>query len=56
MTECLVVGVIRHEDVCKRKGTPILSFEERLILAKNCKFVDEIYEGAPYDCTMELLN
>jgi len=42
--------------VILRKGTPILTLEERVILVKSCKFVDEVVEGTPYDATIELID
>ncbi|EGR30689.1 hypothetical protein IMG5_125800 [Ichthyophthirius multifiliis] len=54
--EVLVVGVIAQDEITKRKGPPVLQYEERLAIAKACKWADEICENAPYDPTIELLD
>ncbi|KAL4476418.1 hypothetical protein ABPG74_010151 [Tetrahymena malaccensis] len=54
--ETLVVGVIAQDEITKRKGPPVLSYEERVGIAKACKWADEICEHAPYDPTIELID
>lgn len=56
MCDILVCGVIAQDEITKRKGTPVMTLEERLILAESCKWVDEVYLNAPYDPTIELLD
>lgn len=56
MCETLVVGVIATEEIEARKGTPIMNLEERLILARSCKWCDEVVANVSYDPTIELLN
>lgn len=52
----LVLGVVSTEEVIKRKGPPVLTYEERVGIARACKWVDEIYDNAPYDPSIELLD
>jgi len=40
LCEKLVVGVIKTEAIEDRKGTPIMSLEERKSLVEACKWVD----------------
>lgn len=34
----------------------MLTYEERAGIARACKWVDEVYDNAPYDPTLELLD
>lgn len=52
----LIAGVCSQEDVVKRKGKcwrytgPTISSErERYELVRQCRYVDEVYEGAPWN-------
>lgn len=54
--DILVAGVVSDEEVLKNKGPPILKLEERIELARACKWVDEVAEGVPYDPSEELLD
>ncbi|EGR30650.1 hypothetical protein IMG5_126990 [Ichthyophthirius multifiliis] len=56
LCETLVLGVVSQEEVLKRKGPPVLNYEERVGIARACKWVDEIFENAPYDPSLELLD
>eukprot|EP00252_Welwitschia_mirabilis_P017812 TRINITY_DN395_c0_g2_i1.p1 TRINITY_DN395_c0_g2~~TRINITY_DN395_c0_g2_i1.p1 ORF type:complete len:436 (-),score=76.89 TRINITY_DN395_c0_g2_i1:389-1696(-) len=44
----LVVGVVSDEEIIANKGPPVLSLEERLLMVKGIKWVDEVIEEAPY--------
>lgn len=50
------MGVVSTEEVIKRKGPPVLTYEERVGIARACKWVDEVYDNAPYDPSIELLD
>ena len=51
-----MVGVIATAEIEKRKGPPVMNLEERLMLAKSCKWADEIVSNVPYDPTIEILD
>ena len=60
-----MVGVIATDEIVKRKGPPVMTLEERImlgnliikfILAKSCKWADEIVADVPYDPTIEILD
>lgn len=42
LCDTLVVGVITSDAIRKAKGPPIMTDEERLALARACKWVDEV--------------
>ncbi|KAJ4763429.1 hypothetical protein LUZ62_073804 [Rhynchospora pubera] len=52
----LVVGVVSDEQIVANKGPPVLSMEERLILVKGLKWVDEVIPDAPYEISEEFMN
>lgn len=52
----MVVGVISDEEIALNKGAPVMTLKERLIVAKSCKWVDEVAEGVPYDATVAILD
>ncbi|KAJ3693475.1 hypothetical protein LUZ60_008955 [Juncus effusus] len=52
----LIVGVVSDEQIVANKGPPVLSMEERLILVKGLKWVDEVIPDAPYEITEEFMN
>ncbi|KAG0461693.1 hypothetical protein HPP92_021990 [Vanilla planifolia] len=54
--DVLVVGVISDEEIIANKGPPVLSMEERLILVRGLKWVDEVITNAPYAITEEFMN
>lgn len=56
LCEILVCGVVSTDEICKRKGEPVMTLQERLILAESCKWVDEVYVDAPYDPSIALLD
>ncbi|KAH7671658.1 Ethanolamine-phosphate cytidylyltransferase protein [Dioscorea alata] len=54
--DVLVVGVVSDEEIVANKGPPVLSMEERLILVRGLKWVDEVIVNAPYDINEKFLN
>ena len=44
----LIAGVCKQTDVEKFKGSCINTEHERVELVRSCKWVDEVYEGAPW--------
>jgi len=52
----LIVGVNSDETITKCKRAPIMSGKERLMMVKECKFVDEVIEDCPYIMNEEYLN
>eukprot|EP00252_Welwitschia_mirabilis_P017811 TRINITY_DN395_c0_g1_i1.p1 TRINITY_DN395_c0_g1~~TRINITY_DN395_c0_g1_i1.p1 ORF type:complete len:445 (-),score=73.82 TRINITY_DN395_c0_g1_i1:574-1908(-) len=44
----LVVGVVSDEEIIANKGPPVLSLEERIVMVKGVKWVDEVIADAPY--------
>ena len=50
------MGVISDAEIFRNKGPPIMTFSERLTIAKSCKWVDEVHPEAPYDVTISLLD
>lgn len=52
----LVVGVHSDAEIARNKGPPVMKEQERYLLARSCKWVDEVIEDAPYSPTIELLN
>ncbi|KAJ0984153.1 hypothetical protein J5N97_002509 [Dioscorea zingiberensis] len=54
--DILVVGVVSDEEIVANKGPPVLSMEERLILVRGLKWVDEVIANAPYDINEKFMN
>ncbi|KAI3949624.1 hypothetical protein MKW98_020946 [Papaver atlanticum] len=54
--DVLVVGVVSDEDIIANKGPPVLSMEERLVLVKGLKWVDEVIANAPYEITEQFMS
>lgn len=52
----LIVGVHSDEDVDSYKRVPILNLEERVALVSSCRYVDEVYVGAPLRITEEFVK
>lgn len=52
----LVVGVVSDEEIITNKGPPVLSMEERLILVRGLKWVDEVITNAPYEINEQFMN
>ena len=52
----LIVGVISDKDASNYKREPIYSEQNRIILVKSCKYVDEVIENAPLVMTEEFMN
>lgn len=52
----LVVGVHSDQEITMNKGPPVMNEAERYEMVRNCKWVDEMIENAPYSPTEELLN
>ena len=41
----LVVGVVRDEDAAQYKREPIVSYEDRVAMVRECRAVDEVVEA-----------
>ncbi|KAK9097693.1 hypothetical protein Syun_024738 [Stephania yunnanensis] len=54
--DVLVVGVVSDEEIISNKGPPVLSMEERLVLVKGLKWVDEVIANAPYEITEQFMD
>ncbi|PIA43931.1 hypothetical protein AQUCO_01800170v1 [Aquilegia coerulea] len=54
--DILVVGVVSDEEIIANKGPPVLSMEERLVLVKGLKWVDEVIASAPYEITEKFMD
>ncbi|MCL7040192.1 hypothetical protein MKW94_024594 [Papaver nudicaule] len=54
--DVLVVGVVSDEEIIANKGPPVLSMEERLVLVKGFKWVDEVIANAPYEITEQFMG
>ncbi len=52
----LIVGVCSDKETHKRKGLTVLKDTERYESVKNCKWVDEVIEDAPWIITNEFLE
>jgi len=52
----LIVGVNSDHTIKKCKGAPLMNDDERLMMVRGCKFVDEVVEGCPYIMNEEYLN
>jgi choline-phosphate cytidylyltransferase len=52
----LIVGVCGDEDVTQYKRKPVLTHSERCESVRHCKWVDEVYGGAPWVITEEFLT
>ncbi|CAJ0963629.1 unnamed protein product, partial [Mesorhabditis belari] len=53
----LVSGVNTDEEVLEVKGhLPVMTFKERLMALKTCRYVDEVIEDLPYFYTVDWLN
>tara|TARA_R110002051_G_C8727277_1_gene497494 strand:+ start:121 stop:1110 length:990 start_codon:yes stop_codon:yes gene_type:complete len=52
----VVVGVCLDEDVKKHKRSPIIPHNDRVEMLKACRYVDEVYENAPWDPSLEFLE
>jgi cytidyltransferase-like protein len=52
----VIVGVHNDQDTSKYKLKPYQSYEQRLQQIKECEFVDEVYENAPYITTDDILD
>ncbi|KAG0586669.1 hypothetical protein KC19_2G107600 [Ceratodon purpureus] len=52
----LVVGVVSDEEIKANKGPPVMSMDERVVMVKSVKWVDEVIEDAPYEINEEFMN
>lgn len=52
----LIVGVLANDTVQEYKRDPILTLEERVKLAKACRYVDEVVVAPPLRLTDELID
>ena len=55
--DVLVVGVISDEEILRAKGAPpVFNLAERVNQVKQCKWVDEVIEGANYEVELSVLE
>eukprot|EP00297_Palpitomonas_bilix_P013455 CAMPEP_0113901042 /NCGR_PEP_ID=MMETSP0780_2-20120614/21025_1 /TAXON_ID=652834 /ORGANISM="Palpitomonas bilix" /LENGTH=356 /DNA_ID=CAMNT_0000893593 /DNA_START=105 /DNA_END=1175 /DNA_ORIENTATION=- /assembly_acc=CAM_ASM_000599 len=54
--DVLVVGVHSDAEIKRNKGPPVLNEDERYTAIRQCKWVDELVEDAPYSCTVEFMD
>ncbi|VDD74518.1 unnamed protein product [Mesocestoides corti] len=52
----LIAGIHSDEEISRHKGPPVFSQEERYILLKALKWVDEVVKDAPYMTQLEVLE
>eukprot|EP00946_MAST-07B_sp_MAST-7B-sp1_P003049 g3049.t1 len=52
----LVAGVHSCEAIAAAKGPAVFSDEERLLLVRSCKYVDEVVFDTPYTTSLEVLD
>ncbi|KMZ70983.1 Ethanolamine-phosphate cytidylyltransferase [Zostera marina] len=52
----LVVGVISDEEIIMNKGPPVTPLNERLIMVRSLKWVDEVIPNAPYAISEDFMN
>lgn len=54
--DVLVVGINPAVEICKHKGPPIMTDEERTIAVESIKWVDEVLVNVPYVVTPDFLQ
>lgn len=54
--DVLVVGINPAREICKHKGPPIMTDEERRDAVESIKWVDEVLVNVPYVVTPDFLN
>lgn len=54
--DVLVVGINPAVEICKHKGPPIMTDEERRIAVESIKWVDEVLVNVPYVVTPDFLQ
>ena len=52
----LVAGVHSCEAIAAAKGPAVFSDEERLLLVRSCKYVDEVVFDTPYNTSLEVMD
>jgi choline-phosphate cytidylyltransferase len=52
----LIVGVCRDDDVHSQKGITVMTHAERCEAVRHCKWVDEVWEDAPWIIDAAFLN
>ncbi|KAM3178987.1 hypothetical protein ACTXT7_001494 [Hymenolepis weldensis] len=52
----LIAGLHSDSEIAKHKGPPVFTQEERYILLKSIKWVDEVVKDAPYMTQLEVLK
>eukprot|EP01128_Nolandella_sp_AFSM9_P005420 TRINITY_DN2608_c0_g1_i1.p1 TRINITY_DN2608_c0_g1~~TRINITY_DN2608_c0_g1_i1.p1 ORF type:complete len:405 (+),score=98.71 TRINITY_DN2608_c0_g1_i1:32-1216(+) len=52
----LIVGVHSDAEILKNKGPPVMNEQERYAHVRSCKWVDEVYENAPYTTQVKVLD
>jgi len=56
MYDEVVVGVCSDKDVVQHKRQPIIPHNDRVEMLKACRYVDKVYENAPWDPSLEFLE
>lgn len=52
----LIVGIVSSELCEAHKNAPVMTSQERYMAVRNCKWVDEVVEDAPWVITQELVD
>ncbi|CAM8969762.1 unnamed protein product [Rhodiola kirilowii] len=52
----LVVGIVSDDEIIANKGPPVTPLDERMIMVKAVKWVDEVIPDAPYAITEEFMK
>jgi len=52
----LIVGIHSDEEITRHKGPPVFTEEERYVMVKGIKWVDEVIRSAPYVTTLQTLD
>uniref|UniRef100_A0A7N0RAN2 Ethanolamine-phosphate cytidylyltransferase n=1 Tax=Kalanchoe fedtschenkoi TaxID=63787 RepID=A0A7N0RAN2_KALFE len=52
----LVVGIVSDDEIIANKGPPVTPLDERIIMVKAVKWVDEVIPDAPYAITEEFMK
>lgn len=54
--DVLVVGINPETEICRHKGPPIMTDEERRVAVESVKWVDEVLTNVPYVVTPDFLE
>ncbi|CAM8889037.1 unnamed protein product [Rhodiola kirilowii] len=52
----LVVGIVSDDEIIANKGPPVTPLDERMIMVKAVKWVDEVIPDAPYAITEDFMK